>query len=178
MAEGDRPLINVRDEPAREGKQAKTERQEQAHDVKRDSKRDSFERKPKARRRPSEGDVDMVQYRIEVGSEHGVKPKNIVGAIANEAGLDSQFIGAVEISDQHSIVDLPDGMPKEIFRHLRKVRVCGRQLLISHIDVERDTVVDVRARARRPKASQGTKKKRSNNKSQQRSKSEPTKRAA
>ena len=178
LAEGDRPLINVRDEPAREGKQAKTERQEQAHDVKRDSKRDSFERKPKARRRPSEGDVDMVQYRIEVGSEHGVKPKNIVGAIANEAGLDSQFIGAVEISDQHSIVDLPDGMPKEIFRHLRKVRVCGRQLLISHIDVERDTVVDVRARARRPKASQGTKKKRSNNKSQQRSKSEPTKRAA
>ena len=178
LAEGDRPLINVRDEPAREGKQAKTERQEQAHDVKRDSKRDSFERKPKARRRPSEGDVDMVQYRIEVGSEHGVKPKNIVGAIANEAGLDSQFIGAVEISYQHSIVDLPDGMPKEIFRHLRKVRVCGRQLLISHIDVERDTVVDVRARARRPKASQGTKKKRSNNKSQQRSKSEPTKRAA
>ena len=174
LAEGDRPLINVRDEPAKEVKQAKTERQEQAPD----GKRDSFERKPKARRRPSEGDVDMVQYRIEVGSEHGVKPKNIVGAIANEAGLDSQFIGAVEISDQHSIVDLPDGMPKEIFRHLRKVRVCGRQLLISHVDIDRDTVVDVGARSRRPKASQGAKKKRSNKKSQQRSKREPTKRAA
>ena len=174
LAEGDRPLINVRDEPSKEVKQAKTERQEQAPD----GKRDSFERKPKARRRPSEGDVDMVQYRIEVGSEHGVKPKNIVGAIANEAGLDSQFIGAVEISDQHSIVDLPDGMPKEIFRHLRKVRVCGRQLLISHVDIDRDTVVDVGARSRRPKASQGAKKKRSNKKSQQRSKREPTKRAA
>ena len=174
LAEGDRPLINVRDEPAQEVKRAKTERQEQAPD----GKRDSFERKPKARRRPSEGDVDMVQYRIEVGSEHGVKPKNIVGAIANEAGLDSQFIGAVEISDQHSIVDLPDGMPKEIFRHLRKVRVCGRQLLISHVDIDRDTVVDVGARSRRPKASQGAKKKRSNKKSQQRSKREPTKRAA
>ncbi|MEJ2654150.1 MAG: DEAD/DEAH box helicase [Acidihalobacter sp.] len=70
-------------------------------------------------------------YRIEVGREHGVGPKNIVGAIANEAGVESRYIGPINIQDQYSTVELPDGMPKEIFRHLQKVWVCGRQLRIS-----------------------------------------------
>ena len=73
----------------------------------------------------------MVRYRVEVGREHGVQPKNIVGAIANEAGLESQYIGQIKLFDTYSLVDLPDGMPKEVFRHLQKVWVCGRQLRIS-----------------------------------------------
>lgn len=62
---------------------------------------------------------------------HGVKPSNIVGAIANEAGLDGRYIGRVVICDDHSFVDLPGGMPKEILRSLQKVRVGGQQLQIS-----------------------------------------------
>ena len=58
----------------------------------------------------------METYRVEVGEVHGVKPGNIVGAIANEAGLDGKYIGRVVIRDDHSFVDLPGGMPKEIFR--------------------------------------------------------------
>ncbi len=69
-------------------------------------------------------------YRIEVGHEHGVKPGNIVGAIANEAGLDSQFIGRVSIRDHYSLIDLPDGMPAETFEHLKKVWVVQQQLRI------------------------------------------------
>jgi ATP-dependent RNA helicase DeaD len=72
-----------------------------------------------------------VRYRIEVGHEHGVQPGNIVGAIANEAGIDAAHIGRIEIFDQHSIVGLPGGMPKDIFQRLRKAWVCGQQLSIS-----------------------------------------------
>jgi ATP-dependent RNA helicase DeaD len=77
------------------------------------------------------GDDEVETYRIEVGEMHGVKPGNIVGAIANEAGLDGKNIGRVLIREDHSFVDLPAGMPKEIFRQLQKVRVGGQQLQIS-----------------------------------------------
>ena len=75
----------------------------------------------------------LETYRVEVGLEHGVKPKNIVGAIANEADLDSRYIGQVQLFDTYSLVDLPEGMPKEVFKHLRKVWVCGRQLWLKRL---------------------------------------------
>lgn len=70
----------------------------------------------------------MVTYRVAVGHTHGVKPGNLVGAIANEANLDSKHIGRIEINEDHSLVDLPEGMPEETLRLLRKARVAGRQL--------------------------------------------------
>jgi ATP-dependent RNA helicase DeaD len=78
-------------------------------------------------------DSDKETFRIEVGHEHGVKPGNIVGAIANEAGLDGQHIGHIEINADFSLVDLPVGMPREIFNDLKKVWVCSRQLNISRL---------------------------------------------
>jgi ATP-dependent RNA helicase DeaD len=73
-------------------------------------------------------------FRIEVGSAHGIRPGNIVGAIANEAGIDGSHIGKVDIRDDHSLVGLPEGMPKDIFNKLQKVRVAGRELRISFVD--------------------------------------------
>ncbi len=93
--------------------------------------------KTEARQKPSRNSKDtvpeeaMVRYRIEVGRDHGVQPKNIVGAIANEAGIDSAYIGHIKIYDDYSIVDLPEGMPREVFNHLKKVWVSNRQLNIS-----------------------------------------------
>ena len=75
----------------------------------------------------------METFRIEVGSVHGIKPGNIVGAIANEAGIEGVHIGRVDIREDHSFVDLPAGMPKQIFKDLQKVRVAGRELRISRI---------------------------------------------
>ena len=72
----------------------------------------------------------MERYRIAVGRDHEVLPKHIVGAIANEAGLDNENIGYIKLYDTYSTVDLPGGMPKDVFQHLRKVRVCGRKLQI------------------------------------------------
>ncbi len=76
-------------------------------------------------------DVQMKRFRVEVGYDHGVKPGNIVGAIANEAGIDSKMIGQIEIFDGYSVVDLPDGMPKDVFQDLQKAWVCQQQLKIS-----------------------------------------------
>lgn len=70
-------------------------------------------------------------YRIDVGRVHGVKPGNIVGAIANEAGLQSRFITGLKIHDDHSTVRLPKGMSKEALQSLNKAWVCGRQLKIT-----------------------------------------------
>ncbi len=79
-------------------------------------------------------DLDKVRYRIEVGREHGATPQNIMGAIANEAGIEGRYIGRIEIYDQYSTVDLPDQMPPEIFQHLKRVRVRQQMLNISRLD--------------------------------------------
>ena len=73
----------------------------------------------------------METFRIEVGHRHGVKPGNIVGAIANEAELESRYIGRIDIRDDFSLIDLPEGMPREIMEHLKRVRVAGQPLRIS-----------------------------------------------
>lgn len=70
----------------------------------------------------------MVTYRLDVGKEHGAQARHIVGAIANEAGVESQYIQNIDIDSSHTTVDLPEGMPKEIEKHLKKVRVMGQQL--------------------------------------------------
>ncbi|MCD0280044.1 DEAD/DEAH box helicase [Xanthomonas melonis] len=82
-------------------------------------------REPAPRGEPEFG---MESYRIEVGHSHGVKPANIVGAIANEAGLESRYIGRIDIQHDYSILDLPADMPRELLQHLKKVWVSGQQL--------------------------------------------------
>jgi len=79
----------------------------------------------------TEPDSDKERYRIDVGHEHGVKPGNIVGAIANEAGLAGEHIGHISIEKNYSLVDLPVGMPRDILMDLKKVRVCGRPMKIT-----------------------------------------------
>jgi len=103
------------------------------------------DRVPTERQRPSDrddvpverprrsGPAQMETFRIEVGSVHGIKPGNVVGAIANESGLEGVHIGRVDIREDHSYVDLPEGMPKPIFKELQKVRVAGRELRISRV---------------------------------------------
>jgi ATP-dependent RNA helicase DeaD len=79
----------------------------------------------------------MERFRLEVGHNHNVKPNNIVGAIANEAGLESQHIGRINIYDDYSVIDLPEGMPKDVFSDLKKVWVAGKQLNISLLKKDR-----------------------------------------
>jgi ATP-dependent RNA helicase DeaD len=75
----------------------------------------------------------MERFRVEVGETHGVKAENLVGAIANEAGLDAEFIGRIQIEGDHSFVELPSGMPKFLLKDLKRVWVCNRKLDMSRV---------------------------------------------
>jgi ATP-dependent RNA helicase DeaD len=74
---------------------------------------------------------NMDRFRIEVGWRDHVKPGNIVGAIANEAGLTGRSIGRIQIFDTHSTIDLPQGMPEDVFEALKRLRVMNKELQIS-----------------------------------------------
>jgi ATP-dependent RNA helicase DeaD len=95
--------------------------------------RDADDPAPRRPRRASKDEAELERFRVEVGRNHGTEPRNIVGAIANEAGLEARHIGRIELFDDHSLVELPAGMPLEIFRHLKTVWVSGRQLQISRV---------------------------------------------
>jgi ATP-dependent RNA helicase DeaD len=133
MVQGDEPLMleerERRRSPPRDGKERN--REGAGREAGRDKDKRSKGRRDEGGRREKGPDVPMLRYRLEVGAEHGVKPGQIVGAVANEAGLDGAYIGRITINQDHSTVDLPDGMPKEVFQALRRARVCGRPMAIS-----------------------------------------------
>ncbi|MDR6842494.1 DEAD/DEAH box helicase [Pseudoxanthomonas sacheonensis] len=137
----ERPAPRSFDKPARE-----TSRIERPSFDAPASERPRFDKAP--REKP---DVGMESFRIEVGHAHGVKPANIVGAIANEAGLDSKYIGRIDIQDDYTVLDLPEGMPKELLMHLKKVWVSGQQLRIHKVG-EGDAGGDAAPRKFKPAA--------------------------
>jgi len=144
MVQGDKPLL-LKDEPKQKPRRDdRNPRFEAPEDKRRSMRKPSRirynddetkpDRKPKRERAPKQGGHEpkpergMERYRLEVGEIHGVKTGNIVGAIANEIGLENEFIGHVKIMDDYSTVDLPEGMPRTIFKELRQVWVCGHKL--------------------------------------------------
>ena len=84
--------------------------------------------------RSGKGEPRLETFRIEVGHAQGVQPGNIVGAIANEAGLEGRLIGHIDIREDHSFVDLPVGMPQETLEDLQAVRICGTALRMSRVE--------------------------------------------
>lgn len=118
----------------------------------------AFEDRPPREQAPMGG---LVRYRIEVGRDHGAGVGNIVGAIANEAGLDSKDIGRIHMRDDHSFVDLPAGMPRPLLNHLKKVWISGQQLKMALADTDpRDSRVDTPFRDRpQPRGTEGPKRK-------------------
>ena len=113
------------------GKKEKRTRESASSDEGRRGRREQRDRKDRKPQRERSDDSSMDTYRLEVGETHGASKGDIVGAIANEAGIDSEYIGKINIFDTHSFVDLPQDMPKEIYKTLRKVWVRGQQLQIS-----------------------------------------------
>ena len=87
---------------------------------------------------PAGNGVGMERFRVEVGRNHDVKPGHIVGAIANETGLANRHIGKITINDDHSVIDLPVGIPPETFDLLKRVSVLGHPMNISSLGKTRD----------------------------------------
>jgi len=140
MAQGNEPLLLSEREqrPPRERREERGGRAERGERPQRERapRPERTKEAPSLLARPLKDhpEVDMIRYRVEVGYDDDVKPGNIVGAIANEAEIESQYIGSIEIYDDYSIVDLPDGMPKEILQDLKKAWVSGKRLNICRLD--------------------------------------------
>ncbi len=138
LVQGDTPLLLAPDPPqappiVREPRKSTREFGDEPRKpraARESANREFGEGKPRASRERADSgpDAGMARYRVEVGHVHGVRPGNIVGAIANEAGLDSSAIGRIGIRDEYSLVDLPDDLPAEVIEHLRKVWVSGQRL--------------------------------------------------
>ena len=122
LLQGDTPLL-LKDP----GKKPRKDHQE-------DRKFDDHERGGPKRERGRTAAVEMEIFRLEVGRSDGIKPGNIVGAIANETGIDGDHIARIKIEENYSTVELPAGMPKDLLQALKKVRVGGKQLNISRMD--------------------------------------------
>lgn len=134
IIQGGRPFL-VKDRPKAE----KPSRREERFD----GDREPRDREPRDRGSRDFGDDNrpprklgpvrpgMQRFRVEVGRVDGVRPGNLVGAIANEAGIDSEFIGPINIQTNFTTVDLPEGMPADIFQTLQNTWVMGKQLRIS-----------------------------------------------
>jgi ATP-dependent RNA helicase DeaD len=145
MAQGEQPLLLKENKESKEKKDKKLKRDTpplSAHEKHRstDSRKGKKSTDSTRRRKALEEvsvkanalsefpDVEMERFLVDVGRTHGAKPGNIVGAVANEADIESRYIGHIEILEDVSVVDLPEGMPKDVMKTLKKARVCGRPL--------------------------------------------------
>jgi ATP-dependent RNA helicase DeaD len=127
LAQGKAPLL-LSDRPERQESRAPEGKANRgaAHE------RDATE---EAARRPRSGRfAPQDTYRLEVGRLHGVQAGNIVGALANEAGLDGSEINGIKVREDHTLVRLPTGMPPEILKRLAAVQVRGRPLAITLLE--------------------------------------------
>ena len=143
LSQGETPLFlsekepRINDEPRREKKERKPSN---------DKRKKSTGNKPVPLKDFPE--IVMRRYRIDVGSNNDVKPGNIVGAISNEADIESRYIGNIDIYDSYATIDLPDGMPKEVFMTLKNTWVQGKKLNISELTQGQDKPA---AHKRKPK---------------------------
>ncbi|WP_205472818.1 DEAD/DEAH box helicase [Agarivorans sp. Alg241-V36] len=110
----------------------RSERGERNHRGQRGGERDS-RGEGGAKRKRRTADVEMNTYRVDAGKEHGVQTKHIVGAIANEANISSDYIGSVKLFDSYSTVELPSGMPEKTFNHLKRSFVRQRAMRLELI---------------------------------------------
>ncbi len=148
LLQGDEPLFldPKKDEVAASAGRERGEREKPGRDDAREPRRKeirTIELQPRPLKEHPE--VAMVRYRVDVGYDDGVKPGNLVGAIANEAGIESAYIGHIEIYDNCATIDLPAGMPAEVEQELRKVWVCQKQLGIRPVTAD-DAQAEVSAR--------------------------------
>ncbi|MCH9692810.1 MAG: DEAD/DEAH box helicase [Gammaproteobacteria bacterium] len=124
MAQGDQPLLLSERELV-----MPRETDDRGHD-RRKRKKTSFDKNAKNVPAPDKG---KERFRIDAGHDHGLRPGNVVGAIANEVDIDSSYIGRIEIYAGYTTVDLPEGMPQKVQQHLKRVRVAGRPMNLTKL---------------------------------------------
>jgi ATP-dependent RNA helicase DeaD len=135
VAQGESPLL-LEPEPERPRRDREREERDgrERGDRRERDDRGGRERGERPERRPRPGTQPMASYRIAVGKRHRVEPRQIVGALANEGGLQRDDFGAIQIRPEFSLIELPANLPDEVFDRLAGTRISGRL-----IELRRDT---------------------------------------
>lgn len=82
---------------------------------------------------PSLSDIPkMIRYRVEIGRRHSVSKEEVINVLVEESGVDPKMIGAIEIHNNFSVLELPEGMPGDIFQHLKSVEINQQKLHFKH----------------------------------------------
>ncbi|MCW3066180.1 MAG: ATP-independent helicase, partial [Solirubrobacterales bacterium] len=89
--------------------------------------RDARVGRPQRRPRSSDG---VTRLFVGAGRAAGIRPQDLVGAIANESGLSGRDVGAIEISDRFSLVEVPERAADEVIAALRATTVKGRRVTV------------------------------------------------
>ncbi len=118
VMQGDEPMLL---DPAADAPPPSSDDRPQWGDDRPRRDRDTRERKPH-REAPGGG---WRSYRMAVGHRQRVTPRQIVGALTNEGGLTSDQIGRIDIRSEHSLVELPPGLPPEFWEGIRATRISG-----------------------------------------------------
>jgi ATP-dependent RNA helicase DeaD len=152
LGQKDRPFI-VKEVAATASKKARSgdKRERDGTQSDRGSRKERSAGKSKERGSRKGSDIPKDTYRLQVGSKHGVTPREVVGAIANEAGLDGAHIGRIEIAEDHTLVDLPEGMPGDVLKHLQRVYVCNQPLRIQCVSEHAGSSKPMADKAKKPK---------------------------
>jgi ATP-dependent RNA helicase DeaD len=97
----------------------------------RDERNDREARGSRARRgRGDRADVDVTRLYIGLGRLAGIRPGDLVGAIANEAGIDARAIGSIDIADRFSIVEVPEDAAENVIDALRQTTIRGKRVSV------------------------------------------------
>ncbi len=105
-----------------------------------DSTLDPLKQQIKAILKPSEPKPEklkMVRYRLEVGRKHDVSIEDIKNILINESGVERAKIGYMDIRNHYTLIDLPNGMPTDIFQHLQSVELNQQLLQIKRVNSSR-----------------------------------------
>jgi len=135
------PDVQVAERPrlARERRGPREERGEGGGRADRDARRDREgrgDREPREDRGSRRGgrgrqpDLDVTRVYVGAGRKSGIRPGDLVGAIANEARVDSSNIGAIEIADRFSLVEVPERIAERIIDALRSTKIKGKRVTV------------------------------------------------
>ncbi|MDQ6951949.1 MAG: DEAD/DEAH box helicase [Mariprofundaceae bacterium] len=134
MVQGDKPML-LAESKRSERKPRVENRSEKTSESSERAQRERRPTNPKSRSLPRL-ERGMERFRLEVGSDHDAQKGNVVGAVANESGIENEFIGHIEIYDQYTTIDLPEGMPNHILQTLQEARIMGRKMKMSREEQE------------------------------------------
>jgi ATP-dependent RNA helicase DeaD len=94
------------------------------------ARRGPKDRGPRDTRRGKRPDGGMTRLFVSLGRRAGVRPQDLVGAIAGESRLRGKDVGAIEIADKFSLVDVPDAAADDVITALRDSSIKGRKVIV------------------------------------------------